>query len=92
MHARFRLPRYRSSTPTARGAYGYGCRLEGGELVCELVSVHKRTRPGTAITAQLYEAGRKTPRRVRVIWPGLEPGTHREVHIAIKTEPATARA
>ncbi len=87
MTLRFELPGYTGRTPRSVGAYGYGCKRDGGRVVCDYVSVHHPTPKG-----ELVEAKAPSGKKITVEWPGLRPGVHRGVELhAVETEPAAGR-
>jgi len=70
-----KLRSWRGNPPSSAPIVGLGCEEVDGGVWCELVYVARRTRAKT-VNATLHDSQR---RRVRLRWPGLEPGLHEGV-------------
>jgi len=70
-----KLRGWRGDPPSSAPIVGLGCEEVDGGVWCETVYVAKATRAKT-ILARL---GTSQRRRVRLRWPGLEPGLHEGV-------------
>ncbi|WP_457633645.1 hypothetical protein [Oceanithermus desulfurans] len=71
-----RLRGWRGNPASSAPIVGLGCEEADGSVWCELVYVARRTR-ATTIQANLIDDSQR--RRVRLRWPGLEPGLHEGV-------------
>jgi len=75
------VPNQASGKPLLQG---YGCRLRGGTLSCEVLFVGADI-PAQTLPADLYERGR-VPQRVALEWTPLEPRLWKQATITISEE------
>lgn len=75
------VPNQPSSKPLLQG---YGCRLRGGTLSCEVLFVGANI-PAQTLAAELHERG-KPPQRVALEWTPLEPRLWKQATITVLEE------
>ena len=71
-----KLRGWRGNPPSSAPIVGLGCEVVDGGVWCDTVYVARATRAET-IRAELVDDSQR--RRVRLRWPGLEPGLHEGV-------------
>lgn len=64
---------------------GYGCRLRGDTLSCEVLFVAAHIPP-QALTAELHERG-KAPQLVTLLWESLDPALYGRATLNVVSGP-----